>query len=183
MPSKNTKKKMKNSAKSTQHKKPEELEVKATEVPAENAENAGENAESAVVETKTTEEPAKKVETKEEKQEPKADKKTNAKKQAKKPSKIATIPIGYADGIARNLSNRMFGLLNGKMVKQVGNISMDQIMFDITNVEACVGDVITLLGQDGEDFFSIDEWAKILNTINFELVCRLKVRLPRIYTR
>jgi len=102
---------------------------------------------------------------------------------AKKPSKIATIPIGYADGIARNLSNRMFGLLNGKMVKQVGNISMDQIMFDITNVEACVGDVITLLGQDGEDFFSIDEWAKILNTINFELVCRLKVRLPRIYTR
>lgn len=102
---------------------------------------------------------------------------------ADKPSKIATIPIGYADGIARNLSNRMYGSLNGKMIKQVGNISMDQMMFDITDVDAEKGDIITILGSDNNDFFSIDEWAKILNTINFEITCRLKVRLPRIYTR
>jgi len=56
---------------------------------------------------------------------------------------------------------------------------MDQMMFDITDIEANEGDVITLLGNG----LSIDEWAKILNTINYELTCRLKVRLPRVYTR
>ncbi len=92
---------------------------------------------------------------------------------------IATIPIGYADGVSRGLSNKIYGVLNGHKVPQVGNITMDQMMFDITGVEAEIGDVITLLDEDN----SIDEWAKILNTINYELTCRLKVRLPRVYTR
>ena len=56
-------------------------------------------------------------------------------------------------------------------------------MFDITGVEADEGDVITLLGQDGDEFISINEWADILHTINYELICRLKVRLARVYTR
>ena len=61
---------------------------------------------------------------------------------------------------------------------------MDQMMFDITDVEeAKVGDIITLLGEDEDNYYSIDTWAKILNTINYELTCRLKVRLPRIYVR
>ena len=92
---------------------------------------------------------------------------------------IATIPVGYADGVSRNLSNKISGVLNGKKVPQVGNITMDQMMFDITGVEAELGDVITLLDEEN----SIDEWAKILGTINYELTCRLKVRLPRVYTR
>lgn len=92
---------------------------------------------------------------------------------------IATIPIGYADGVSRGLSNKIFGVLNGVRVPQVGNITMDQMMFDVTGVEANIGDVITLLDENN----SIDEWAKILNTINYELTCRLKVRLPRVYTR
>jgi len=92
---------------------------------------------------------------------------------------IATIPIGYADGVSRGLSNKIYGVLNGVKVPQVGNITMDQMMFDITGVEAEIGDVITLLDEEN----SIDEWAKILNTINYELTCRLKVRLPRVYTR
>lgn len=92
---------------------------------------------------------------------------------------IATIPIGYADGVSRGLSNKIFGILNGKKVPQVGNITMDQMMFDITGVDAKAGDVITLLDENN----SIDEWAKILGTINYELTCRLKVRLPRVYTR
>lgn len=92
---------------------------------------------------------------------------------------IATVPIGYADGLPRLLSNKITGILNGVEVPQVGNITMDQIMFDITGVKAVPGDVITLLNENK----SIDEWAKILNTINYELTCRLKVRLPRIYTR
>lgn len=98
---------------------------------------------------------------------------------AKGDRKIATIPIGYADGVSRGLSNKFYGILNGKKVPQVGNITMDQMMFDITGVDAEIGDIIILIG----DGISIDEWAEILGTINYELCCRLKVRLPRVYTR
>lgn len=92
---------------------------------------------------------------------------------------IATVPLGYADGIPRGLSNKITGKLNGVEVPQVGNITMDQMMFDVTGVDCKTGDIITLLDEEK----SIDEWAKILNTINYELTCRLKVRLPRVYTR
>ncbi len=98
---------------------------------------------------------------------------------AKGTRKIATIPLGYADGVPRGLSNKIYAVLNESKIKQVGNITMDQMMFDITDVKASLGDVITLLDENN----TIDEWAKILNTINYELICRLKVRLPRIYTR
>lgn len=97
-----------------------------------------------------------------------------------KPIKVATIPVGYADGVSRLLSNKITAELNGKKIRQIGNITMDQMMFDITGVNASVGDVITLIG-DGA--MTMDEWAKILGTINYELTCRLKVRLPRVYTR
>ncbi len=98
-------------------------------------------------------------------------------------TKIATIPIGYADGVDRKLSNKIYGILNGKKVHQIGNITMDQMMFDITGIEAEEGDIITLLGKDGGEEISINEWANILDTINYELICRLKVRLSRVYTR
>ncbi|MGN0006059.1 MAG: alanine racemase [Candidatus Gastranaerophilaceae bacterium] len=100
-----------------------------------------------------------------------------------KETTIATVPIGYADGVSRGLSNKIYGILHGKKVPQIGNITMDQMMFDITGVEANEGDIITLLGQDGDENISINEWAEILNTINYELICRLKVRLSRVYTR
>lgn len=96
---------------------------------------------------------------------------------------IATIPIGYADGVARRLSNKIYGILNGKKVKQIGNITMDQMMFDITGISAKEGDVITLIGSDDVISISINEWAEILGTINYELICRLKARLSRVYTR
>lgn len=98
---------------------------------------------------------------------------------ADKSIKVATIPIGYADGVPRALSNKIFGKFNNKKIKQIGNITMDQMMFDITGIDAQEGDVITLLDED----LSIDSWAKIIGTINYELTCRLKVRLPRVYTR
>ena len=100
-----------------------------------------------------------------------------------KDTTIATVPLGYADGIDRGLSNKLTAGICGKKIKQIGNITMDQMMFDITGIDAKEGDIITLLGQDGDNVFSIDEWAKILGTINYELTCRLKVRLPRVYTR
>ena len=99
---------------------------------------------------------------------------------AYEPTKVATIPIGYADGVSRGLSNKIYGMLNGHKVKQVGNITMDQMMFDIDGVEAKPGDVITLLDDVN---LPLDNWAKILHTINYELTCRLKVRLPRVYVR
>ena len=99
---------------------------------------------------------------------------------AQRPTKVATIPIGYADGVSRGLSNKIYGYLNNKKIKQIGNITMDQMMFDITDIDANIGDVITLLDNKN---LSLDFWANILNTINYELTCRLKVRLPRIYIR
>jgi len=94
--------------------------------------------------------------------------------------KVATVPVGYADGVPRALSNKIYGEINGRKVKQIGNITMDQMMFDISGIDANEGDIITLL-DDKE--LSIDSWAEILHTINYELTCRLKVRLPRVYVR
>ena len=96
--------------------------------------------------------------------------------------KVATIPIGYADGIDRKLSGRISAFLNGKEIKQIGRITMDQIMFDVSNVDCSVGDVIVLLGEENK-IDTIDTWAKKLDTINYELTCRLKMRLSRIYVR
>lgn len=101
---------------------------------------------------------------------------------ADKDIKVATIPIGYADGVPRALSNKIFAELNGYKIKQIGNITMDQMMFDISGVDAKLGDIITLL-DDKDNDLSLDNWAKIVGTINYELPCRLKVRLPRVYTR
>jgi len=95
-------------------------------------------------------------------------------------TKVATIPIGYADGVSRLLSNKIEAEINGERVRQIGNITMDQMMFDLGDVDAQVGDVVTLLNEKD---LSLDNWAEILGTINYELTCRLKVRLPRVYTR
>ncbi len=95
-------------------------------------------------------------------------------------TRVATIPIGYADGVSRLLSNKIEAKVNGEKIRQIGNITMDQMMFDLGDVDAQVGDVVTLL--DEKDL-SLDSWAEILGTINYELTCRLKVRLPRVYTR
>ena len=95
-------------------------------------------------------------------------------------TRIATIPIGYADGVSRLLSNKIEAIVNEERIRQVGNITMDQMMFDLGDSDAQVGDVVTLLDETD---LSLDTWAEILGTINYELTCRLKVRLPRVYTR
>lgn len=99
---------------------------------------------------------------------------------SKKDCLIATVPIGYADGIDRNLSNKIFAMYNNEKINQVGTITMDQMMFDVSDITAPkVNDTITLLGKE----IPISSWANILNTITYELICRLKLRLPRVYTR
>ena len=96
--------------------------------------------------------------------------------------KVVTIPIGYADGVARALSGKISAGLNGKIIKQIGRITMDQMMFDASEAECTEGDIVELLGENNKED-SIDSWAKKLDTINYELTCRLKMRLPRIYVR
>jgi alanine racemase len=101
-------------------------------------------------------------------------------------TRLANIPIGYADGVDRRLSNKMQGLLHGKLIDQVGTISMDQMLFDITDIpHAKEGDVITIIGSDdySEAALYLSTWANELGTMVRELSCRLHMRLPIIYTR
>jgi len=103
---------------------------------------------------------------------------------AKRPTRLACVPIGYADGVDRRLSNRLTGLMMGQLINQVGRISMDQMLFDVTDVPgASEGDVITLIGTEGDQQLHLASWAVMLDTITYELACRMRVRLPRIYTR
>lgn len=96
------------------------------------------------------------------------------------PQKIASLPIGYADGLPRGLSNQIQFAYQGKACAQLGAICMDQCLFDVTAVpEAKVGDVVTLMG----DVQSLSYWAKVLHTIEYELMCGLRVRLPRTFVR
>ena len=101
---------------------------------------------------------------------------------AQKDTKVITLPIGYADGVARSLSGKITATLNGKPIKQIGRITMDQMMFEANDVDCAIGDIVTLIGEENK-YDNIDSWAKKLNTINYELTCRLKMRLPRIYVR
>lgn len=97
--------------------------------------------------------------------------------------KLAVVSIGYADGVPRNLSNRLKVLLRGQLVPQIGAITMDQMMLDVSNLpDVEVGEIVTLIGKDGENSISADDWAKTLGTISWEILCSFKHRLPRIST-
>lgn len=93
------------------------------------------------------------------------------------------VGIGYADGVPRNLSNRMKVLLRGQWVPQIGAITMDQLMLDVSSIpDLQEGEVVTLLGQDGNAEIRVEEWAEMLGTISWEILCGFKHRLPRIPT-
>ena len=100
---------------------------------------------------------------------------------AQRQTKIAVVGVGYADGIPRNLSNKMQVLIRGKFVPQVGAVTMDQLMLDVTDIpDLEVGEVVTLLGKDGENQITADDWAATLGTISWEIICGFKHRLPRV---
>ncbi len=100
-------------------------------------------------------------------------------------SKIATIPIGYADGYTRLLSNKGSVLVNGEIAPIVGRICMDQCMIDVTDLksEVKVGDEVVLFGCQGDKYIGVDEVADSIGTINYELVCIVGKRLPRVYLK
>ena len=99
-----------------------------------------------------------------------------------KPTKVATIPLGYGDGYPRSLSNKGFVLIHGKKAPILGRVCMDQFMVDVTHIpEAKAGDKVTLIGTDGDMEISADELGEISGRFNYELMCDLGKRIPRVY--
>ncbi|MEW9121232.1 MAG: alanine racemase [Thermotaleaceae bacterium] len=99
-------------------------------------------------------------------------------------SQVATLPIGYADGFTRMLSGKAEVLINGIRVPVVGRICMDQCMIDVTGIDNLKrGDIVTIFGGDEKDSISVEEIAKKLGTINYEVVCMMGKRIPRVYIR
>lgn len=100
---------------------------------------------------------------------------------------VCTIPVGYADGLSRTLSNKMDVLYRGQRIRQVGNICMDQCMVAIQQTparqmpEAEVGDLITIVGKDGDAVITMDEMARLRGTINYEVACGFGMRLEKVY--
>lgn len=103
---------------------------------------------------------------------------------------VATVPLGYADGLARTLSNRIDVLCKGRRFQQVGNICMDQFMFAVeVNTARSYqpiepvqeGDVVTIVGRDGDDEITLDDMAAVRGTINYEVACNFGLRLEKVY--
>ena len=95
---------------------------------------------------------------------------------------IATVPVGYADGLPRLLSNKGSVLIRGCRAPIVGNICMDQFMVDVTDIPgAAFGDEVTLAGRDGDEEITMDEVAALCGTISYELICSVGRRVPRVY--
>jgi alanine racemase len=102
----------------------------------------------------------------------------------KKKTKVATLGIGYADGLHRALSNKGHCLVRGQKVPLIGTVCMDMTMADVSLVaEVKVGDVATLFGRDGGRFLSVEEQATLAGTISYELLCAVGERVPRVYVK
>ncbi|MBR2832451.1 MAG: alanine racemase [Oscillospiraceae bacterium] len=101
---------------------------------------------------------------------------------APSPRRVAVVPVGYADGLHRTLSNKMDMLVRGRRVHQIGRICMDMCMLDVTDVpEAAVGDIVTVFGRDGDQEITADELAGLAGTISYELLCAVSPRVPRFF--
>lgn len=98
--------------------------------------------------------------------------------------KIATIPVGYADGYPRNLSNHGHVLIRGKKAPIVGRVCMDQFMVDVTNIDGvCFGDKVTLIGTDGNEIITVEDLSELSGRFNYEFICDLGKRIPRVYVK
>lgn len=94
----------------------------------------------------------------------------------------ATVTVGYADGYSRLLSGKSDILVKGKRCRVIGRICMDQLMLDVTDVpDVKEGDIVTLIGRDGDEEITADELAALYGTIGYEVVCGISKRVPRIY--
>ena len=99
-----------------------------------------------------------------------------------KDTRVATVPVGYADGYRRSLSGRFYCLIHGKKAPILGRICMDQMMVDVTEIpETQPGDRVTLVGTDGEETITMEKIAAAADSFNYEFVCGISRRVPRIY--
>ena len=98
------------------------------------------------------------------------------------PCRIATVSIGYADGYPRSLSNKGWVLIRGKKAPIAGRVCMDQMMVDITEIpDVEIEDIVTLIGTDGDQRISVENMADLSGSFNYEFVCDISKRVPRIY--
>lgn len=96
--------------------------------------------------------------------------------------RIATLPVGYADGYTRLLSNKGYVLIKGERAPIVGRVCMDQMMVNVTAISHLnVGEEVVLIGKQGQDEISAGEWAGWFGTIHYEAVCKVGMRVPRVY--
>lgn len=97
---------------------------------------------------------------------------------------VATVPIGYADGYPRSLSSKGTMLIHGKRAKVIGNVCMDQVMLDVTEIgNVKTGDTVTVYGGDQNEFYGAENAAADAGTISYELVCLVSKRVPRVYIK
>ncbi len=98
--------------------------------------------------------------------------------------RIATIPVGYGDGYPRGLSNKGYVLIRGKKAPILGRVCMDQFMVSLEKIsDAKEGDIVTLIGADGDEKITMEELGEISGRFNYELACGLGKRIPRVYTK
>ncbi|MBS6712844.1 MAG: alanine racemase [Ruminococcus sp.] len=103
---------------------------------------------------------------------------------ADKKRRVATIPVGYADGYPRQLSNKGWVLIHGKKAPILGRVCMDQFMADVTEIDNVKkGDEVTLLGRDGDEFISIEEMGDLCGRFSYEFACDISSRVPRVYIK
>lgn len=103
---------------------------------------------------------------------------------APKKMKVATIPVGYGDGYPRSLSGKGSVLIHGKRAKILGRVCMDQFMVDVTDIpETAFLDPVVLIGKDGEEEITVEELAGLSGRFNYEFVCCISKRVPRVYQR
>lgn len=102
---------------------------------------------------------------------------------AEKDMKIATVSIGYGDGYPRSLSNKGRVLVGGEYASIIGRVCMDQIMIDVSSLDVKQGDKVTLIGSDGDKCISAEEVANLAGSFNYELVCSVNMRVPRVYLK
>ena len=99
-------------------------------------------------------------------------------------TRIATVPVGYADGYWRSLSGKFYVLIRGRRAPIIGRICMDQMMVDVTDIPGVlVGDTVTLVGTDGPETITVERIAQVAGTFNYEFICGISRRVPRFYYR
>ena len=98
--------------------------------------------------------------------------------------RVATVPVGYADGYSRQLSNKGWVLIHGQKAPILGRVCMDQFMVDVTEIgDVKKGDEVTLIGRDGDEFIGIEEIGDLCGRFSYEFACDISPRVPRVYIK